>query len=276
MQVHSIISNTISEDTLKTGHLSIRFMTDGFSLLLEDQSYTPVLLNKFTNTQNLSKKSVFAACEDWLETHTILESFKGELTIISDSLASTLVPKDFFDKELLRNYLEGTAQVFTTDVVKKRKLKKRPFVIVHAIPAAVYGMKEKFSGNIRFLPLSQVLLSVADQVNAATHQRGFALVEVQNGQYNILIIKDDNVQLLNQMKLRSMQEMVYHTLNTLNQTGFNRKEGPLYIAGIPRDEELQMLKKYVRTVEPLQYPIPDIDKSAISEHILLAEATKCE
>lgn len=276
MQTHSIISNTISEEILATGHLSIRFMADGFSLLLEDRYYKPVVLNRFTGDTPISLKSHLLTCEDWLNRHTLLEKFRGEVTLVADTIPTTLVPEALFSEKDKYLYLEPVTRLHAGEKVDFKAVKNRPFYIVYAIPADYLLLAEKFATTVRIKSPVEVLFSVSDQVNAADHQRGFALLEVQHGYMGILMIRDDALQVANHQRLGKEEELVYHTLNTIQQLEFDRKSRPIYHAGVLRDEELAMLGKYVREIAPLPYHISEIDKDAISEHILLAEATRCE
>jgi hypothetical protein len=123
---------------------------------------------------------------------------------------------------------------------------------------------------------NEVLLSMADHVNAADHQRGFALVEIQDGFLGILSIKNDEIEIVNNLEIGSADELVYHTLNTLERTGFKRKECPLFFSGIESSLEMKTLKRFIAKVLPLSYHILGIQKSFILENVLLAEATKCE
>ncbi len=276
MQVHSIISNTISEEILDSGHLSIRFMADGFSLLLEDRYYKPVVLNRFTEDMPISSKSHLLTCEDWLNRHTLLEKFIGEITLVADTIPTALVPEALFSEKDKYLYLEPVTRLHAGEKVDFKAVKNRPFLIVYAIPADYLLLAEKFAGTVRIKSPAEVLFSVSDQVNAADHQRGFALLEVQQGYMGILMIRDDALQIANHQQLGQQEELVYHTLNTFQQLEFDRKSRPLFYAGVPCGEVLAMLGKYVREITPLPYHISEIDKDAINEHVLLAEATRCE
>lgn len=275
MQVHSLISNTISEEILQKGHLSIRFMADGFSLLLEDSSYRPVILMRSTEETPLSVNSYVPSCLDWLDRHTLLDQFLGEISVVVDESPSTLVPSDLYSNKEKESYLAPVAKILPNDSVKSRKIENRAFRVVYAIPGAVSEMIEKVTGKVRVIPAMEVLLSMSDQVNAADHQRGFALVELQHGFLGILYIRDDKVIISNHMQIKHPDEIVYHVLNTLEKVGFDRRNMPMFHAGASFDEELKTLKKYIRNINPLPYHIFDVDKSAVTEHIILAEATRC-
>lgn len=275
MKVHSIISKTISEEILRRGHLSIRFMADGFSLLLEDKNYHPVVLNKFFNEGSMSLKSQVIACEDWLKRHTLLDDFSGEVSIIHDSSPAVFVPESLFSEKDALLYLDPVESIPTHEYVRYKEIKDRPVVLVYSVPGLITSLAEKFSGPARIVPAPEVMLSMAEQVNAADHQRGFMLIEAQKGFLNLLIIKEDGIVLSNPLALSGSGDLVYHTLNAIQQFGFDRKNRPLFYAGLLSDEEMTSLQKYIRTLAPLAYHIFDIDKSSISEHILLAEATRC-
>lgn len=276
MQVHSIISNTISEEILSSGHLSIRFMADGFSLLLEDRNYKPVVLNRFTGEPPMTHKIHLTECEEWLQRQTLLENFHGEITIVADVIPTTLVPESLFSEKDKFLYMEPVTRLHPGEKVAFNTIKNRPLVIVYAVPVDYLLLAEKFAGNVRIKSSLEVLFSVSDQVNAADHQRGFALLEVQQGFMGILMIRNDALVIASHQELGKKNELVYHTLNTIQQLGFDREDRPLFFAGTPGDPELEQLRKYVRNIKPLPYFISEIDKSAINEHVLLAEATRCE
>jgi len=275
MQIHSIISNTISEDILATGHLSIRFMADGFSLLLEDRNFLPVVLIRATGDSPMTRKSHLQACEDWLQRQTLLEGFLGEITMVIDALPTTLVPEALFSEKDRLLYLEPVTRLHAGEQVEFTAISNRPFLLVYAVPVDYLLLAEKLAGSVRIKSSLEVLFSVADQVNAADHQRGFALVEAQPGYMGILMIRNDELMIANNQQLGKQGELVYHTLNTIQQVEFDRVSRPVYHVGLSGDEELGMLRKYVRHLQPLPYHIGEIDKSAISEHIILAEATRC-
>ena len=275
MKVHSIISKTISEEILRRGHLSIRFMTNGFSLLLEDKNYHPVVLNKFSNEGSMSLTSQVFACEDWLKRHTLLDDFAGETSIIHDSSPAVFVPESLFSDKDAFIYMEPAATIPAHGYVRHKEIKNRPMVLVYSVPELITSLAGKFLGPARIVPAPEVMLSMVEQVNTADHQRGFMLIEVQEGSLNVLMIKEDRIVLSNQITLSRPGDLVYHALNAIQQLGFDRRSRPLFYAGLTYAREMKSLQKYVRTVAPLAYHIFDIDKSSIPEHILLTEATRC-
>ncbi len=278
MQVHSIISNTISEEILKSGYLSIRFRTDGFSLLLEDSNFKPIILNNFFNETILSLSSYIQACEDWLNKHTLMDDFFGETSILIESPAANLIPVELFSEEQKNLFLEASNTITNNDSVLHKKIKNRPFVLVYAVSALILAFSEKLKSKHRIMHTSECMLSAADQIDASDHQRGFVMIESQLNHMEILAIKNDKLLLSNRYKLKNSNDIVYHTLNTMKQLKMEREKVPLFTAGIYNNnhESIQLLGKYVKYIRPLPYFIREIKKDSIQENIILSEATKCE
>lgn len=278
MQVHSIISKTIPEEVLHGGHLSIRFLTDGFSLLLEDQQYTPLILNRFSNETPLSLNHYLQHCAEWLRTHSLLESFNGEASVVFGGAPAIFVPDELFSEDHAGFLLKQTNRLDAGDVTLHRKIIKRPFYSIFAVPGSLAEFSERFGGQARIIHVSEGLLSVADQVNASDHQRGFMLIETQPGALEILVVRDDRIILNNRYRLRSIEDVVYHTLNNFQQLDYDRKSIPVFHTGTleTNTEALEQLGKYLRNVLPLPYVIREIDKASIPGNAILAEATRCE
>ncbi|MCF8224244.1 MAG: DUF3822 family protein [Bacteroidales bacterium] len=276
MQVQSIISKTISEEILQKGHLSIRFKTDGFSLLLEDQSFRPVILNNFSDETQLSLQTYVRECENWLQRHTLIPEFLGEVSILSDNAASTLVPDDLFSESSVYDYLKPLTPLSIDQTLGVVPVQDRKAKIIFETPGILNDLAGKFKGNSRIIPVTLAMLSLADQVHASDHQRGFALLEMQRNFLAILVIKNDRIVLCNHMNLKSTDELFYHILNTLQQVEFDREHAPVYYTGHSYDTVLKSLKKYIRRMAPLSYHILDIQKKFVADHVLLVESSHCE
>jgi len=229
----------------------MRFMMEGFSLLLEDKNYRPVVLNKFSTEGSMSLTSQVLACEDWLQRHTLIDDFEGEVSIIYDSSPALFVPKSLFSEKDTSLYLEPLANIPAHEYIRHKEIKGRPIVLVYSVSSLLTSLTEKFSGPVRIIPAPEVMLSMAEQVNAADHQRGFMLIETQPGLLNILMIKEDGIVLSNQITLNGSSDLIYHTLNAIQQLGFDRKNRPIFYAGLTNEEEMTILQNYVRTLTPL-------------------------
>jgi hypothetical protein len=275
MKVQSIISNTISEEALQKGHLSIRFMADGFSLLLEDGLYNPLVLIKHIADPGISLNSHILSCKDWMDRQTLLDGFIGEVTIVLDLIPCTIVPENLFSEKDAALYLESIAALKSSDFLKYKAVKNRPFIIVYSIPSQVMNLSDLFSGNVRIVSTNDVMLSVVDHIDADKHQRGFTLIDLHERFLGILSIRKDEVEILNQLDINNKEEAIYYTLNSLEKINFDRTKDPLYFTGVD-GEEIKSLRKYIKNVIPLPYFIPKIKKSLVLEHVVLAEASKCE
>jgi len=277
MQVHSIISNTIPEEVLQTGHISIRFLSDGFSLLLEDSSFTPLVLNRFSSDTSFSMNHYVDQCTTYLENHSLLADFQGEVSLLTSSPSATAIPEDLFADNHLKLYLEQVTRIGSNETVQSRKVKDRPFYIVFTAADKLGELAGRFGGTVRILHPSECLISAVDQVNASDHQRGFLCIEIQSAAMELTAFRNDNLVLSNRFAITAERDILYHTLNTLQQLEFDRKQTPVFWAGNlgKSPGSMDSLKKYLGNLQALPYFIREINAEAIPENILLAEATKC-
>jgi len=276
MQVESVISNSITQDIRLKGHQSIRFAPDGFSVLISDASYTPVYLKQYTSEVSISIEELVSECGRILDEDGLL-SFEGETVLITDSLAVTLLPRQFFNVDKNREILEKVCSLDKNDRVFDRFVKNRDFHIIYAVPDKIIGLGNRFAGDVKVLHTTECLLSLSDQVKASDHQRGVLIAEVQAHTLDILVIVGDRVQLLNRYSLNDPSDFIYHTLNTMRQLGLNPETIPVYLSGIIHEEHplKELLVKYIRNVVSTPYYLEHLSKEQILSYMVLSEGSKC-
>ena len=276
MQVNSIISNTITEDIRLKGHQSIRFAPDGFSVLVSDASYKPVFLQQYTFDSSISPKLHPVECGRVLEEAGLL-SFEGETVLIHDSLAFTVVPKQFLDESQGRALLEKTCSLEDSDQIQHRYVKDRKMNLLYAVPEELIALKSRFSDQVQIIHSTECLVSLSDQVKASDHQRGVIMAEVQAYTLDLLLIQEDQIKLLNKYALKDPSDFIYHTLNTVKQLKLDREAMPVYLSGIVHEEHelFGLLKKYVRFVRTTPYYLEDLSRVQMLHFMILSEGSKC-
>jgi len=276
MQVDPVISNNITQDIRLKGHQSIRFASDGFSVLISDASYTPVYLKEYTFETRLPVEELVAECGRILDDAGLL-SFEGETVLITDSMALTLLPKQFFNVDKNREILEKVCGLDKSDRVFDRSIKNRNFHLVFAVPDKIIGLSNRFAGEVKILHSAECLLSLSDQVKASDHQRGVILAEVQTHTLDILVISGDQVQLLNRYSLNDPSDFIYHTLNTMKQLELDPESIPVYLSGMIHEEHALkgLLLKYIRNVISTPYYLEHLSREQILRFMILSEGSKC-
>lgn len=275
MQSDSIISNTITEEIRQKGHQTIRFSSDGFSLLVSDASYRPVLLKKFNYDRPVNSVQT-SECIRMLK-ESDLFNFQGETVLITDSLNSTLIPQSFFDEKLGRDLLEKNAPLEATDQARHRLIRNRALISLFAVTEGILDLESQFSGHVTLLHTTESLISLSDQVQASDHQRGMVLIDVQPMTLDILVIREDKIKLLNKYALKDPSEFIYHTLNTVKQLGLDREIIPVYLSGIIHEEHelFGLLGKYIRTIRTTPYYMEELSRMNVIRYMILSEASKC-
>jgi len=276
MQADRIISSPLTEEISQKGHQSIRFHPDGFSILVSDASYAPVLLSQFRfDPKLLLYDRVNEYCRV-LEEDGLLH-FEGETVLIEDSMAMTLVPESFHDPALSRELLSQACPVDESEQVLVSYLKNRGTCLLFSQSSLTGEMKSRFHGPVSILHSSECVLSLADQIKSSDHQRGVILAEVQEQRLDLLVIGGDKIRLLNRYVLKDPSEFIYHTLNTLKQLDLDRESIPVYLSGIIHQEhELYgLLGKYIRHVELTPYYLEHLSREQIQQFMILSEGSKC-
>jgi hypothetical protein len=276
MQVDSVISNSITQDIRLKGHQSIRFAPDGFSVLISDASYTPVYLKEYTFETSLPVEELVSECGRILDEAGLL-SFEGETVLITDSMAVSLLPKQFFNVDKNREILEKVCALDKSDRVFDRSIKNRNFHLVFAVPDKVIGLGNRFAGEVKILHTAECLLSLSDQVKASDHQRGVLMAEVQVHTLDILVISGDQVRLLNRYSLNDPSDFIYHTLNTMRQLELDPESIPVYLSGMIHEEHQlkRLLLKYIRNVISTPYYLEHLSREQILRFMILSEGSKC-
>jgi hypothetical protein len=276
MQSEGIISRSITQDIRLKGHQSIRFMPDGFCILVSDASFRPVFLQQYIYDPTVPSSTYPLECRRIMEELQLLD-FEGETVIIVDSLAFTLVPAQFFDDSLARPLLEKTSFLEDSARVAHRFIRNRNLHLVFAYPGLLDQLKEEIRGRVQVTHAAECLISLSDQVQASDHQRGFVLVEVQPRFMGLLVIKEDGIRLLNGYTLKDPSDFIFHTLNTMRQLELDRETVPVYLAGmVHREHELfGLLGKYIRLVRTTPYYLETLTKAQVLRYMILSEGNKC-
>lgn len=276
MQAESVISNKITQDIRLKGHQSIRFAPDGFSILVSDASYTPVYLSQFTFEEPCTAERLARECDQVMNDADLL-SFEGESVVIADTMAASLVPKQFFDFDRKREILETICPLKDTDRVLDRYIKNRNFHLIYAVQEQIDELGKRFSGEVKILHTAECLISLSDQVKSSDHQRGVVIAEVQTHTLDILVITGDRTQLYNRYSLNDPSDFIYHCLNTMKQLDLDRESIPVYLSGIIHEEHnlYNLLLKYIRNVVPTPYYLEHLNRQEILRYMILSEGSKC-
>lgn len=276
MQAEGIISNSITQDIRLKGHQTVRFSTDGFSLLVSDASYKPIFLKQYFYDSSVAESIFPAECGRVLDELQLLD-FEGETVFILDSLSATVVPQQIFNDSYKHSILGKVVEISESAIVKHRYIRDRDLSIIFSTSSELEDLKGKIRGNVEILHTSECLISLSDQVQASDHQRGFILAEVQKHTLEILHIQEDRLRLLNRYTLKDESDFIYYTLNTLKQLELDRETIPVYLSGIIHQEHelFGLLGKYIRKVKICPYYLEELSRIQMLRYMILSEGSKC-
>ena len=276
MQVEDIISNSVSQDIKNNGHLSIRFAPDGFSILVSNVRYKPVLLKAYTFDFSVPANKHAMECSRILDELQLL-TFEGETVFIMDTPALSLVPDQFFNEKTARSLLDKTIPLKETDRVEHRHIRDRNLQLLFSYPAEMDQLKAQIKGKVEIIHTAECMISLSDQIQASDHQRGFFLADVQLHTLDLQVNREDGIRLQKRYAQKDQSDCIYHTLNTMKQLKMDRENVPVYLTGTihPEHELFTLLGKYVRHVKTTPYYLEELSKDQVLRFMILSEGSKC-
>jgi len=180
---------------------------------------------------------------------------------------SALVPKPFFNKENLSDYLEYNLKVLENDYITFDEFTTAemvnvyiPFVHINNFLFDKFGSFEyKHSSSI----LTELLLATFKN-DAKTH----FFVHVENEQFQIIVLKNKKLEFFNSFNFKTKEDFIYYILFTSEQLQLNPEEFVLtFLGGIEKESELyDIVFKYVRNIEFLDLENDAIQYLDISKH----------
>lgn len=276
MHAEGIISHPVTEDIRLKGHQTIRFMPDGFSLMVSDVGFKPVLLKHYSFDSSVPAAMYPIECGRILKEMNLLD-FGGETVFIIDTGPMTVVPAPFFDESNISTLLHKAIEIDKTDAVASRYIRDRNLHMAYTVSADMEQLRLQVSEQGKILHSAECLVSLSDQVQASDHQRGFVMADIQPGTLSLLVIQEDEILLLNRFALKDASDFIYHTLNTVKQLDLDRESIPVYLSGtVHPDHELYgLLGKYVRNVKTTPYYLEELTRTQMLRFMILSEGSKC-
>ena len=229
------------------------------SLTIEDENRTPQIQLDFL-------KSAFEKGE-------LQNSEFDSIAVSHSNSLSALVPKPFFNKENLSDYLQYNFKVLENDYITYDEFSTDemvnvyiPFVHINNYLFDKFGSFEyKHSASV----LTELLLATyknEDKIHFFVH--------VESESFQLIVLKNKKLEFFNNFNFKTKEDFIYYILFTSEQLKLNPEEFILTFLGeIEKESELyDIVFKYVRNIEFLDLEndaIQNLDISAHSNIIVL-------
>ena len=229
--------------------LSIQFSLDGFSFcttntnneVLEFSSYT------FSKTKN-SPELVLEKLQDIFKKEKSLQYDFETVTVIHQNNLNTLVPNEYFKEDALKSYLKYSIKTIATDLITFDELDFMNSKNVYIPYVNINNFLFQNFGEFEYKHYSSVLL---EKLFSIASNDVCCYIHVSKSTFDIVIIKNSNLQFFNIFEYRTKEDFMYYVLFTLEQLELSTEETLVSVLGdIEEDSDLfRLMYTYIRNID---------------------------
>ena len=229
--------------------LSIQFSLDGFSFcttnthneVIEFSSYT------FSKTKN-SPELVLEKLQDIFKKEKSLQYDFETVTVIHQNNLNTLVPNEYFKEDALKSYLKYSIKTIATDLITFDELDFMNSKNVYIPYVNINNFLFQNFGEFEYKHYSSVLLEKLFSI--ATNDI-CCYIHVSKSTFDIVIIKNSNLQFFNIFEYKTKEDFMYYVLFTLEQLELSTEETLVSVLGdIEEDSDLfRLMYTYIRNID---------------------------
>ena len=229
--------------------LSIQFSLDGFSFcttnthneVIEFSSYT------FSKTKN-SPELVLEKLQDIFKKEKSLQYDFETVTVIHQNNLNTLVPNEYFKKDALKSYLKYSIKTIASDLITFDELDFMNSKNVYVPYVNINNFLFQNFGEFEYKHYSSVLL---EKLFSIASNDICCYIHVSKSTFDIVIIKNSNLQFFNIFEYKTKEDFMYYVLFTLEQLDLSTEETLVSILGdMEEDSDLfRLMYTYIRNID---------------------------
>ena len=247
--------------------LSIQFSLDGFSFcttnthneVIEFSSYS------FSKTKN-SPELILEKLQDIFKKEKSLQYDFETVTVIHQNNLNTLVPNEYFKKDALKSYLKYSIKTIASDLITFDELDFMNSKNVYVPYVNINNFLFQNFGEFEYKHYSSVMLEKLFSI--ATNDI-CCYIHVSKSTFDIVIIKNSNLQFFNVFEYKTKEDFMYYVLFTLEQLDLSTEETLVSILGdMEEDSDLfRLMYTYIRNIDFLSSKNPVFNnQKEISKH----------
>ena len=220
--------------------LSIRINSDGFSLLINDES------GLLLSTQQISKALLNLSVEEIVRTISVETPYNYKrVNIICESDSYVFIPTPFFKQDEAMDFLYFQHKKEKNERVLYNYVPDWDTVNVFAISSALeQALARLFPESIVEHQLSWLLKNKikAQQANSLS-------IWVRSKMLDVIALKNGKLLLLNSFSYQTPEDFTYHVLNIIEQLSLDIEKCDVLLYNSEKKPELtKILEKYVKVI----------------------------
>lgn len=144
----------------------------------------------------------------------------------------TLVPTEFFDKKHLQEYFKYNQTLNSDEEIHFTNVKAANLYNVFAYPSVLTSFLVNHFPEVRLfhstLPFTEYLLNLNENSNSTMENIG---VNFYNSSFDILVMKNQEILLLNNFNFDSEEDAIFYILNIISKLSLDRTSIELILQG---------------------------------------------
>jgi len=229
--------------------LSIQFSLDGFSFCTTNTHNEVIEFSSyyFSKTKN-SPELILEKLQDIFKKEKSLQYDFETVTVIHQNNLNTLVPNEYFKKDALKSYLKYSIKTIATDLITFDELDFMNSRNVYVPYVNINNFLFQNFGEFEYKHYSSVLL---EKLFSIASNDICCYIHVSKSTFDIVIIKNSNLQFFNIFEYKTKEDFMYYVLFTLEQLDLSTEETLVSILGdMEEDSDLfRLMYTYIRNID---------------------------
>tara|TARA_B100000989_G_scaffold168358_1_gene125982 strand:+ start:1120 stop:1896 length:777 start_codon:yes stop_codon:yes gene_type:complete len=231
-------------------NLSIHLFVNGFSF------YTPSRTEFNPITKNIGD---FESALEGLLNFYPKEIFSGA-QIISYHQPSTFVPIKFFDKNLLKNYLQILGNIDDNSAINFDLLKEESQVNVYSYPKIILKILNQQINNGTLYHYNSLLYSEVNKLSNFSEKEYQLYIHLQKGAMDLYLTKNSYVIFQNHFGIKNKDEFLYYVFYIVEQYKLSSDQFEIVFLG-----EIRAFKTYYQSIKEFHQIIRFEDREICSK-----------
>ncbi len=237
-------TNTISNT------LSIQVSLNGLSFCTLDANQQITAIEQDNFGIQLTPEQVLDKIKYTFDHNPALKGNFDTIEVIHQNDLYTLVPKDLFDPNILKEYLKYNVQVLENDFVVYDDLDQHEIITVYIPYTNINNFFFETFGSFTYKHSSTILTSslLSQEKNS---DRATVFANMNEKSFDLIIINKGKLILANTFNHETKEDFLYYLMFTTEQLQLNPEDFVLVFLGdIQKDSEYSdMAHKYIRHVD---------------------------
>ena len=237
---------------LKENHISIQLSLDGFSFCIYNKVVNKIgayAIYSFENIGEITPYKHLELIEEVFKNEELLQLKYESVSVSHFNKLVTQVPTALFKEDCLANYLQYSIKVLENDFIAYEQIKNTEIINVYIPFVNINNFFIDKYGTFTYKHASTILIEnlLSEFKNSP---KALYFVNVTNKNLEIVVIKNNTLQLYNNYKFNTKEDFIYYILFTAEQLNLNPEELELLFLGdIEKESELyKICYSYIKTI----------------------------